>query len=83
MRLRRPDRRSQCPCRKWSTTTPIQRPDELREKLQRRAVEQILSGTTWLSTSQVGKLANPNAKNQHALASRLLKDKRIFAIQRR
>jgi hypothetical protein len=62
--------------------TPIRRVDPLLEKLQRRGVEQVLNGSAWLSSKAVGERADPDAKNKHALASRLLKQRRVFAIFR-
>jgi hypothetical protein len=62
--------------------TPIRRVDPLQEKLQRRGVEQVLNGSAWLSSKAVGERADPEAKNKHALASRLLKQRRVFAIFR-
>jgi len=62
---------------------PIRRPDPVAERLQQRAVQQVLSGTTWLSSKEVGEQADPAAKNKHALASRLLGQRRVFAIHRR
>ena len=62
--------------------TPIRRPDPILERLQQRAVQQVLNGTTWLSSKGVGEQADPAAKNKHALASRLLAQRRVFAINR-
>ena len=62
---------------------PIRRADPLIEKLQQRAVEQVLSGTTWLTSKEVSEQTDPAAKNKHALAHRLLSQRRVFAINRR
>lgn len=62
---------------------PIRRRDPVRERLQQRAVHQVLDGTSWLSAKEVGEQADPAAKNKHALASRLLARRRVFAIHRR
>ena len=63
-------------------TTPIRRLDPLVEKLQARTVQAVLSGTAWHPAKAVGARADPNAGNLHALASRLLKERRVFAIER-
>lgn len=63
--------------------SPIRRADPLIEKLQQRAVEQVLNGTTWLTSKEVSDQADPEAKNKHALAHRLLGQRRVFAINRR
>lgn len=62
--------------------TPIRRVDPLLEKLQARTVQAVLSGTAWHSAKAVGARVDPNAANLHALASRLLKEGRVFAIER-
>jgi hypothetical protein len=62
---------------------PLPRANPVRERLQQRAVQQVLNGTTWLSSKEVGEQADPAAKNKHALASRLLAQRRVFAINRR
>jgi hypothetical protein len=63
--------------------TPIRRANPLVEKLQQRAVEHVLNGTTWLTSKEVSEQADPAAKNKHALAHRLLSQRRVFAINRR
>lgn len=62
--------------------TPIRRMDPVVEKLQRRTVDAVLNGASWLTSREVGARAAPNAANKHALASRLLKEGRVFAIER-
>lgn len=64
-------------------TAAIQRVDPLLLKLQERGVQQVLNGTAWLSSKEVGERADPSAKNKHAMASRLLSQRRAFAIYRR
>jgi hypothetical protein len=61
---------------------PIRRRDPLTDKLEKRAVDAILSGSCWLSARDVGLRVNPQAANPHALASRWLKEGRVFAISR-
>ena len=62
--------------------SPIRRIDPVVEKLQRRTVDAVLNGASWLTSKEVGTRADPNAANKHALASRLLKEGRVFAIER-
>nr|WP_315227026.1 antitoxin Xre/MbcA/ParS toxin-binding domain-containing protein [uncultured Albidiferax sp.] len=62
---------------------PIARMDPLEHKLQQRAVDAVLLGTTWRSSADIGTRADATARNKHALANRWLKDKRVFAIERR
>lgn len=62
--------------------SPIRRIDPVVEKLQRRTVKAVLNGASWLTSREVGTRADPNAANKHALASRLLKEGRVFAIER-
>jgi hypothetical protein len=64
-------------------SAPIARMDPLEHKLQQRAVDAVLLGTTWCSSADIGTRADPAARNKHALANRWLKDKRIFAIERK
>lgn len=64
-----------------ANTTGIRRPSPLAEKLRKRAVESVLQGTEWLTAKEVGARADPNAKNKYALATRLVSEKRIFAIE--
>ena len=66
---------------KMVDNTPIMRIDPLAEKLRQRAVDAILSGTPWISTQQVDELVGGGAANPRA-AARLLKQKRVFAIER-
>lgn len=61
---------------------PIRGLDELRARLTQRSVEAVLGGTEWLTAAEVGALADPAAANRHAYASRLIKDGRVFAIER-
>lgn len=61
----------------------IKRADPLLLKLQQKAVHDVLNGTAWLTSKDVGERADPLAKNKHSLASRWLKENRIFAIYRR
>ena len=63
-------------------TAPARRIDPLLERMQRSAAEKILTGTAWLSARDVGMHANPDSRNIHAFASRLLKQRRVFAIER-
>jgi hypothetical protein len=60
--------------------TEARRADPERRALQRRAVEAVLANTDWLSATEVSDAINQKARNKHAIASRLLKDKRIFAL---
>lgn len=61
---------------------PIRREDPVTRRLQERAVNAVLNGTAWLTSTEVGTRASPMARNKHALASRLLKEGRVFAIER-
>lgn len=63
-------------------SSPIRRIDPVVEKLQKRTVDAVLSGASWATSKEVGTRADANAANKHALASRLLKDGRVFAIER-
>lgn len=56
--------------------------DPVPERLQQRAVSAVLNGTVWLTPTVVGARVDPKAANKHALASRLLKEGRVFAIER-
>lgn len=62
--------------------SPIRREDPVTKRLQERAVNAVLNGTVWLTSTEVGTRASPDARNKHALASRLLKEGRVFAIER-
>lgn len=62
--------------------TPVARPDPLRVKLEQRAIDAVLGGAPWLTSQEVGLKANPAAANPHAVASRWLKEGKIFAIER-
>lgn len=61
----------------------IKRADPLLAKLQQKGVHDVLNGTDWLTSKDVGARADPSAKNKHSLASRWLKENRVFAIYRR
>lgn len=61
---------------------PIRGLDEMRARLTQRTVEAVLGGTEWFTAAEVGALADPAAANRHAYASRLIKDGRVFAIER-
>lgn len=61
---------------------PIRRMDPLEEKLQKRAIDAVLNGTAWMTSKEVGARVDPTAANKHAQASRWLREKRIFAIER-
>lgn len=63
-------------------SSPIRRIDPVVEKLQKRTVDAVLNGASWATSKEVGTRADANAANKHALASRLLKDGRVFAIER-
>ena len=63
-------------------SSPIRRIDPVVEKLQKRTVDAVLNGASWATSKEVGARADANAANKHALASRLLKDRRVFAIER-
>lgn len=63
--------------------TEIRRPDALQERLRKAAIEQVLTGTEWLTSRHVGKLAGVPAANLHAAANRLLQQGRVFALKRR
>lgn len=56
--------------------------DPVPERLQQRAVDAVLNGTVWLTSTEVGTRVDPKAANKHALTSRLLKEGRVFAIER-
>ena len=75
--------RAPMPVQDMVDQSPIRRADPLIEKLQQRAVEQVLNGTTWLTSKEVSDQVDPEAKNKHALAHRLLGQRRVFAINRR
>ena len=75
--------RAPMPVQDMVDQSPIRRADPLIEKLQQRAVEQVLNGTTWLTSKEVSDQVDPAAKNKHALAHRLLGQRRVFAINRR
>lgn len=62
--------------------TPIRRVDPVAERLQKKGVDAVLNGTAWLPATEVGTRADPKAVNKYALASRLLKEGRVFAIER-
>lgn len=62
--------------------TPIQGLDPVKEKLRRRGVEAVLSGTEWLKTKEVGERAAPHAGNKHSQVSRWQQAGKIFAIER-
>jgi hypothetical protein len=62
--------------------TPVARPDPLRVKLEQRAIDAVLGGAPWLTSQEVGLKANPAAANPHAVASRWLKEGKVFAIER-
>lgn len=62
--------------------TPVRELDAVRARLARRGVEAVLSGTEWLTAAEVGALADAGAANPHAYASRLVKEGRVFAIER-
>lgn len=62
--------------------SPIRRIDPVVEKLQKRTVDAVLNGASWVTSKEVGTRADSNAANKHALASRLLKERRVFAIER-
>jgi len=61
---------------------PIRGLDEMRARLMQRTVDAVLGGTEWLTAAEVGALADPSAANRHAYASRLIKDGKVFAIER-
>jgi hypothetical protein len=63
-------------------TTPIRRATPAMTRARERAVRMVLDGTVWSTAREVGERADPNAKNKHALASRLLKERRVFALER-
>lgn len=62
--------------------TPIRGLDQVKDKLRRRGVEAVLSGTEWLKAKEVGDRAAPLAENKHSLVSRWQKAGKIFAIER-
>lgn len=64
--------------------TPIRRLDLVQERLQQRMVYAVLSGTPWLSSAEVGALGQGGVApaNPHARASRLVREGRVFAIER-
>lgn len=62
--------------------SPIRRVAPLAQKLQARTVHDVLNGAAWHTGKVVGMRFNPNAANLHALASRLLKEGKVFAIER-
>ncbi|MET0962035.1 MAG: hypothetical protein ABWY05_04350 [Noviherbaspirillum sp.] len=90
-RLRHPQRRVKQPKREpeerampdvapSEAAPPVPERTDIRRQLQERAAKAILTGTTWLTTKEVGERATPNATNKYAFASRLLKQRRVFAI---
>lgn len=62
--------------------TPIRGLDQVKDKLRRRGVEAVLSGTEWLKAKEVGERAAPLAENKHSQVSRWQKAGKIFAIER-
>ncbi len=62
--------------------TPIRGLDQVKDKLRRRGVEAVLSGTEWLKAKEVGERAAPLAENKHSLVSRWQQAGKIFAIER-
>lgn len=62
--------------------TPVRQLSAVRERMEQRAVEAVLQGTTWLTAQQVGRRHNPQAANPHAAASRWQQAGKVFAIER-
>jgi hypothetical protein len=56
--------------------------EDVMTRLRERAVKTLLDGTSWRTAKEVGERVDPIAANKHAFASRLLKDRRVFAIER-
>ncbi|CAN7652227.1 hypothetical protein [Caballeronia sp. 15715] len=61
--------------------TPVRRLSPARADLERKAIEAVLSGTEWLTAQEVGQRQNPDATNQHAVASRWKKEGKVFFIE--
>ncbi|HEV7834562.1 MAG TPA: hypothetical protein VGP09_14435 [Caballeronia sp.] len=61
--------------------TPVRRLSPVRADLERKAIEAVLSGTEWLTAQEVGQRQNPEATNQHAVASRWKKEGKVFFIE--
>src|SRR3990167_6792786 len=59
---------------------PVRQLDPRREAMRKATVEAVLTNAEWMSAAQVSDSINPRAKNKHAIASRLLKDQRVFAL---
>jgi len=62
--------------------TPVRQLSPTRARLEQRAIEAVLQGTTWLTAQQVGRRHNPDAANPHAAASRWQQAGKVFAIER-
>lgn len=62
--------------------TPIRVLNQVKEKLRRRGVEAVLSGTEWLKAKEVGERVAPDAGNKHSQVSRWHKTGKIFGIER-
>ncbi|MGF7000476.1 hypothetical protein [Paraburkholderia sp. GAS32] len=67
--------------REFVDATPVHRFSAGRAELERKAIEAVLSGTEWLTAQEVGKRQNPDATNQHAMASRWRKEGKVFYIE--
>ena len=63
-------------------TTPIRHATPAMTRARERAVRMVLDGTAWSTAREVGERADLNAKNKHALASRLVKERRVFTLER-
>jgi hypothetical protein len=61
--------------------TPVRRLSPVRADLERKAIEAVLSGTEWLTAQEVGQRQNPDATNQHAVASRWKREGKVFFIE--